>query len=183
MAGIPSCHLFILCIDDKHDAANIRRGQQAASARREQKLSANSLPLEPAIDSQARQAEARYIIVCQPAPYDLRCPGIVNRGWTQTIEAENSFVAGVVDRKERFCTAPVVALAGVTAQEFIQRFFAAVEGFAIMSFADRLLVPCRHDYDRRFGKARAAASSFAFGAGGFSNRSRTRKLSLAESCT
>ena len=45
IAGIPSCHPVILGVDDQHDAANFRRCQQAASARREQKLSAKSLPL------------------------------------------------------------------------------------------------------------------------------------------
>ena len=89
---------------------------------------------------------------------------------------------GIVNRKERFCTAQLVAFAGVAAQEFIQRFFAAVERLAIMFLVDRLFVPCRHDYGR-FDKARAAATSFAFGAGGFSSRSRTRKLSLPESFT
>ena len=118
---------------------------------------------------------------CEPAPYDVRRPGIVNRGWTQAIEGENGFVVSIVNRKKCFRAAPVVALASVSAQEFIERFFAAVERFAIMLFADRFFVPCRHIY--RFGKARAAANSFAFGAGGFSSRSRTRKLSLAESCT
>jgi hypothetical protein len=66
--------------------------------------------------------------------------------------------------------------------ELIQRFVAAVEEFPIMSLADRFFVPRDHDY-RRFGRARAAASSLAFGAGGFSSRSRTRKLFLSESCT
>ena len=93
----------------------------------------------------------------------------------------NGFVVGIVNRKKRFRTAQLVALAGVTAQEFSQRFFAAVERFPIMFLVDRLFVPCRHDYDR-FGNARAAARSFAFGAGGFSSRARTRKLSLSESC-
>ncbi len=91
---------------------------------------------------------------------------------------------GIVDREERFRAAQVVALAGVAAQEFIQRFFAAVEGFAIMLLGDRLFVPRRHDLCYvGFGNARAAASSFALGAGGFSSRSRTRKLSRSESCT
>jgi hypothetical protein len=75
-----------------------------------------------------------------------------------------------------------VALAGVAAQEFIQRFFAAIERFPIVFLADRLLVPCGHDYER-FGKARAAARSLAFGAGGFSSSLRIRKLSRPESCT
>jgi hypothetical protein len=76
----------------------------------------------------------------------------------------------------------LMALASVTAQEFIQRFFAAVERFPIMFLADWLFVPRRHNQDR-FGNARAAARSFAFGAGGFSSKSRTLKLSLRESCT
>jgi hypothetical protein len=75
-----------------------------------------------------------------------------------------------------------VAFAGAAAQKFIQRFFAAVEGLASMFLVDRLFMPCHHDY-YRFGNARAAASSFAFGAGGFSSKLRTRKLSRPESCT
>jgi hypothetical protein len=79
------------------------------------------------------------------------------------VVAENRFIVGIVNRKERFGTAQFVAHTGVTSQEFIQ-------------FAPW------HNYDR-FGNARAAASSFAFGAGGFSSKLRTRKLSLSESCT
>src|ERR1035438_216646 len=141
-------------------------------------------------------------MACQPAPYDLRRPGIVNRGWAQAVEPKNGLVVGTVNRKERFRTAQLMALPGVTAQEFgaerfrtaqlmalpgvtaqefVQRCFAAVERFPIMVLANRLFVPCRHRYDR-FGKARAALSSFAFGAGGFYSRLRTRKLSLPESC-
>ena len=188
IAGIPSCDSFILGVDDQHDAADLRCGQQAASACREQKLSADSLALQSAIHSQARQAEARHIMACQPAPYDLRRLGVVDRCGAQTVEAENGFIAGVigvitgVNRKKSFRAAPFVALAGVTAQEFVQRFFAAFETFPVMLLANRLFVPRGHDYGR-LCKARAAASSFALGAGGFSSRSRTRRLSLSESCT
>ena len=48
-----------------------------------------------------------------PAPYDLRRPGIFNRSGAQTIEAENGFVVGIVNRKEGFRTAQLVALASV----------------------------------------------------------------------
>jgi hypothetical protein len=75
-----------------------------------------------------------------------------------------------------------VAFAGITEQEFIQRFLAAIEGLAIMFLVDRLFVPFGHN-GYRLGNARAAASNFAFGAGGFSSRSRIRKLSLPESRT
>jgi hypothetical protein len=108
-------------------------------------LSPNSLSLQSAIHSQARLAEAWHVIACQPAPYDLRRPGIVKRRGAQTIEAQNGFVVGIVNRKESFRAAPLVALAGVTAQEFIQRFLAAFERFPIVFLVDRLFVPCRHD--------------------------------------
>src|SRR5271167_1123319 len=114
-------------------------------------------------------------MACQLAPYDLRRPGIVNRGRAQTIETLDGFVIRIVNRKERLRPAQVVALARITTQVFIQRFLAAVERFPIMLLADRLFVPCRHDWDR-LGIARAAANSFLFGAGGFSSRFRTRKL-------
>src|SRR6266700_225404 len=65
-------------------------------------------------------------------------------------------------------------------QEFVQRRLAAVKGFTIMSFADRLLVPCREAHGFFFGSARAAARNLAFGLGGCSRRFRTRRLSLAE---
>ena len=107
---------------------------------------------------------------------------MVNRRGAQAIEAENGFVVCIVNRKERFRAAQLVALAGVTAQEFIQGFLATVECFPIMLLVNRFFVPCRHDY-YRFGNTRAAARSFAFGAGGFSSKSRTRKLSLSERCT
>jgi hypothetical protein len=58
--------------------------------------------LRPATPSQARQ----------PAQYDLRRAGTVNRGGTQAVEAENGFLAGNVNRKERFRAAQIVALAG-----------------------------------------------------------------------
>ena len=115
----------------------------------------------------------------QTTPNDLRRAGIFEGRGGETIEAENGFV--IVNRQERFGTAQLVALAGVTAQEVIQRFFATVKRFPIVLLADRLFVPCHHD-DDRLGNARAAARSFAFGAGGFSSKSRTRKLSLAETC-
>ena len=118
----------------------------------------------------------------QAAFYDFRRPGIFNRGRAQAVKTENGLIVAVVNREEGFRRAQIVALAGVTAQEFIQRVLSAVERIAIMFLADRLFVPSRHDYVR-FGNARAAASSFAFGAGGFSSRSRTLKLSLPESCT
>jgi hypothetical protein len=51
-----------------------------------------------------------------------------------------------------------------------------------MSFGDGFFVPRPHDDDYfgddRFGCARAAVRSFAFGAGGFFSRSNTRKLSF-----
>jgi hypothetical protein len=75
--------------------------------------------------------------------------------------------------QKRLRAAQLVALSGITAREFIERFFRAVECVTIMFLVDRLFVPRRHSDDRRFGKALAAASSFAFGSGGFSNRSRT----------
>ena len=130
----------------------------ATFARREQKLSAKSLTLQPAIHSQAGQAKARHVMACKPASNDLRRAGIVNRGGAQAIETENGFVVGIVNRKEGFRSAQFVALAGVTAQEFVQRF-------------------------GRYGNAQAAVRSLEFGAGGFSSQSRTRKLSLSETCT
>src|SRR5712691_1406940 len=136
------------------------------------------MPLEPTIHSEARQAEAWHVMTRQPAPYNLRRPGIVNRDGAQTIKSENGF-AGIVNRKESFRAAAFVTLAGVTAQEFVERFVTAVETFPIMFLVNRLFVPRCHDY-RRFGNARAAASSLALGAGGFSSRLRTRKLSLSE---
>ena len=81
------------------------------------------------------------VIACQSAAYDFRRTGIVNRCGAQAIAAENGFAAGIVNGKESFRAAPLVALAGVTAQEFIQRFFAAVERFPIMFLADRLFAP------------------------------------------
>jgi hypothetical protein len=56
--------------------------------------------------------------------------------------------------------------------------FATIEGLPVVGFADRLFVP-RRDTHIRPGSARAAASSLAFGAGGFSSRSGTRRLSLS----
>src|ERR1700683_3924193 len=118
-------------------------------------------------------------MACQPATCDLWSAGIAHRRRAQAIEAENGFVIGILNREESFRTAPLMALASVTAQEFVQRLFAAIERFPIMFLANRRFVPRHHDY-HRLGNARAAARSFAFGAGGFSSKSSTRKLSLAE---
>ena len=103
------------------------------------------MPLQPSIHSQAGQTEAGNVMSRQPAPYDLRRPGIVNRGRAQALEAENGFVVGIVNRKERLRASTLVALAGVTAQEFIQRFLAAVERFAIVLLMNGLFVPRGHD--------------------------------------
>jgi len=121
-------------------------------------------------------------MACQPSPHDLRRTGIVNRGGAQAVETQNGFVVGIIDRKKCFRAAELVAFAGITAQEFIQRFFAAIERFPIIFLGDRFFAPSDHDYGRR-GSALAAARSLAFGAGGFSSKSRTRKLSLSERCT
>jgi len=114
-------------------------------------------------------------------PYDLRRPRILNRSGAQAVEAENGRAVGIVNREKSFRAPAIVALTGITAQEFIQCFFAAIESLSIMFPGDRFFVPYRHDYDR-LGSERAAAISLALGAGGFSSRSRTRKLSLPERC-
>jgi hypothetical protein len=134
------------------------------------------------IHGQPRQAEAWNVVTGQAAFCNFRRPGIFDRGRAQAVEAENRFVVAIVNRKKGFRAAEVVALPGKTAQEFIQHVFAAIESAAIVFPADRLFVPCDHDYDR-FGKARAAARSFALGLGGLSKRSRTRKLSRPDSFT
>jgi hypothetical protein len=117
-----------------------------------------------------------------PRRNDFRRPGILDGSRTQAVETVNGFVIGIVDCKERLRAAQIVTPAGIAAQEFIQCLVAAIESAAIMFLADRLFVPARHDYGR-FGSARAAATSFAFGAGGWSSSSRTRKLSRADSRT
>ena len=89
-------------------------------------------------------------------------------------------MAGIVDGQEGFGAAQIVTPACMALQEFVQRRLAAVEGSAIMFFADRLLMPCRQAHDFFFAKALAAARNFAFGLGGFSRIFRTRRLSLSE---
>jgi hypothetical protein len=54
---------------------------------------------------------------------------------------------------------------------------------AFLSAAAIVAQPCRHDDGCRLDNARAAASSFLFGAGGFSSSFRTRKLSREENRT
>ena len=89
MARIPCGDPFIFGVDDQHHAAHLRRGQQAASARREQELSAEAASLQPAIHGQARQAEAWHVIARQTAPCDLRRTDVVHRGGAQAAESEN----------------------------------------------------------------------------------------------
>src|ERR1700722_2964418 len=134
------------------------------------------------MDGQARQAKRRHVVPSQPAPHNFRRPGVCDRCRTQAVEAENGFVVGVVDGKKRLGAAEIVTLAGMAAEELIQRFFAAVESFAIMAFGNRLFMPCHSIHDRE-GSPFATANSLAFGAGGFSSRSNTRKLSRSESWT
>ena len=89
-------------------------------------MSANSLPLQLSIHSQPCQAEARNVVTGQAAFYDFRRPGIFNRGRAQAVKTENRLIVAVVNREEGFRRAQIVALAGVTAQEFIQRVLSAV---------------------------------------------------------
>ena len=105
------------------------------------------MPLQIAMHSQASQAEARYVVTSQSTPYDIGRPRIVNRSRAQAIEAENGLTIGIVHRKECFGATQIVALAGVALQKFIQRWFAAIEGFAIMLLGDRFFVPGSHRKD------------------------------------
>src|SRR5205085_5213226 len=93
---------------------------------------------------------------------------------------KNGPVVGIADGEEGFCTAQIVTFACVALQEFVQRWLTAVKSSAIMFLADRFLMPCRKTHDFFLDSARTAARNFAFGLGGFSRTSKTRRLSLAE---
>ena len=144
IARIPRGHPFILGIDEKNDATDLCCGQQTSPTRCQQKLSANPLSLKPAVHRQARQAESGNVMPRQPSTENRWCPSIVNGCRTQAIEAENGFLVGIVDGKEGFCPAQLVALPGISAQKFVQRLFAAVERISIVLLANWLFVP-RHD--------------------------------------
>ena len=160
---------------------------EAAPAGGEEELSAKSRALPMSIDRQTRQAKAGHVMTGQTAADDLRGTGVVNGCGTETVEAEDRLLVGVVDGEERLRPAAFMTLSGVAAKELIQGLVATVEGFAVMRFANCLFVPGLQTHRsfvyRRFGNARAAVRSLAFGAGGFSSKSRTLRLSLVESCT
>jgi hypothetical protein len=80
-----------------------------------------------------------------PSPYDLGCASIRNRSRAQAVKPENEFVIGIFNRKESFRGSQVVIFARITPQEVIQRFFAAIERFAIVLLVNWLFVPCRHN--------------------------------------
>lgn len=73
---------------------------------------------------------------------------------------ENRFSVGIVYRKEGLGAALIMALACITLKKIVEIGIAAVEGFAIVMFTDRLFMPSRHI---DFGNAPAAASSLSFG--------------------
>src|ERR1051326_114073 len=76
-----------------------------------------------------------------------------------------------------------MALAGIASEEFIHHGIAAIKSLAIMVPCDRLLVPAGKRHVRLgfgLGSAAMAARSLAFGAGGFSSRSRTMRLSRSD---
>jgi hypothetical protein len=104
--------------------------------------------LQIAMHRQARQAETRHVVTSQSTPNDLRRLRIVNRSRAQAIEAENGLAIGIVHRKECFRATQIVALAGVALQKLVQRWFAAIEGFAIMLLGNRFFVPACHDLGR-----------------------------------
>src|ERR1035438_533375 len=76
-----------------------------------------------------------------------------------------------------------MALASVTLEEVIHRRIATIERLPIMLFRDWLFVPGRNAHRRfrvGFGIAAMAARSLAFGAGGFSSRFSTKRLSRSD---
>lgn len=104
------------------------------------------------------------------------------RRGTQAVETKNGFVVEIGQSKKSLRAAQLMALPGVTAQERVQSSCAAVEGFSIILPADGLFMACRYAHSQS-GDTLAAASNLALGAGGFSSRSRTLRLSRWESCT
>ena len=76
-----------------------------------------------------------------------------------------------------------MTLQGVALQEIIHRQIATIEGLSIMAFQDRLFVPGGRDHARlhvRFSSAAMAARNLAFGAGGFSSKFSTKRLSRSD---
>ncbi len=91
---------------------------------------------------------------------------------SDAVEAENSPGVAVVNREEGLGAALFVALPCVALKKVVQFGVAAIEGFPVMRSGDWLLMPCGKPH-ASFGIAAMAARSLAFGAGGFSRRSRT----------
>src|SRR4051794_2622260 len=135
--------------------------------------------MQVAVYGQARKPEARNIVSRKATPHDLRRPLIGDGCGSQTVEAEYS-VVGIIDRKEGFRAALRVALARIPAQEIVQVVVAAIKGVPIVHLTDRLFMPGRSRHTD-CGRALAAVNSLALGAGGFSSRSSTRRLSRSDS--
>src|SRR5581483_10889874 len=121
----------------------------------------------------------------QTASDDLGNLRIRQRSRSQRVKAKHPARLRVADGDKGFCSAPLVILSRVTAQEVVECLVAAVECLAIMLATDRLLMPGEAScvLHRSRGSDRAAAKSRAFGFGGCSSKSRTRRLSLADSLT
>src|SRR5437016_2097600 len=107
---------------------------------------------------------------------DLWCAGIFQGGWAEAVSAENRLAVRFGNGQECLGSSLVMTLAGVSPEELIERRLVAVKRRTIVLLGNRLFTPIRQGHDRS-GMARAAFRNFALGAGGFSSRLSTRRLS------
>ena len=181
VAGVPAGRQHALGIDQQANAANLCRRQQAAPPGCEEKLATKSPALHRQGDGEPRQAERRHLVAGEAALNELRRPVVGDRRRISRYRSRGSFGRSVLSiARKVLAPPPLVALARVLAQKGVQGVIAAVEVAPVVRLCDRLLMPRRKAHEGP-GNARAAASSLALGAGGFSSSSRTRRVSRSDS--
>ena len=101
----------------------------------------------------------------------------------QASEPKDRLIVCVVDCEEGFGGTGFVALAGVALEEVVRGQITTVERLPTMLLQDRLFVPggkAHADFRAGFGMVSMAARSLAFGAGRFSSRFCTKRLSRSD---
>src|SRR5438128_920078 len=140
------------------------------------------MTLDRTIHRQSREPKDRQVMPGEALANDLWCAGIFQGGRAETVEAQNCLAVRFGNGQECLGGALVMTLAGVSSEELIEGRLAAVKRRAIVLFGNRLFTPVGQAHDPT-GTARAAFRNFALGAGGFSRRSNTRRLSRRLSLT
>lgn len=113
---VPLRNLFIFCVDEKRDTADLRCHQKAPAPRREQKLAAQTASLHRTIYGQPRQPEHRHFMAGEAVPDKAGRAVKRNRRRAETVESQN-LAFSITDGEKRFGPASFVAVACMVAQK------------------------------------------------------------------